>query len=192
MFSVCRSIGFDYGHRVLTHGSKCRSIHGHRGTVEVTCEGASLHESGEQTDMVLDFGFLKDVMMEVVDASIDHGFIAYYGDNFAMSTFNPWCTAPSANWQQFLELAGEWQSTIEAVVRLKGFCSTLHTKEHSKLYVVDFIPTSERLAEHFFHRLQKPIEERSLGKAKLTNLRFWETPNCYSDYPGFSSQTTKV
>jgi 6-pyruvoyltetrahydropterin/6-carboxytetrahydropterin synthase len=80
-FSITRSIGVDYGHRVMTHGSKCRSIHGHRGTIEVTCAGSALHESGEQAEMVLDFGFLKDAMMNVIDKSIDHGFIASVDDH---------------------------------------------------------------------------------------------------------------
>ena len=46
-FSITRSIGVDYGHRVMTHGSKCRSIHGHRGTIEVTCAGSALHQSSQ-------------------------------------------------------------------------------------------------------------------------------------------------
>src|SRR5271167_1855212 len=86
-FSITRSIGVDYGHRVMTHGSKCKSIHGHRGTVEVTCASAELHSSGEQSDMVLDFGFLKDVMMNVVDRSIDHGFVACIDDHELLRHF---------------------------------------------------------------------------------------------------------
>jgi hypothetical protein len=35
--------------------------------------GSALHKSGEQAEMVLDFGFLKDAMMDVIDKSIDHG-----------------------------------------------------------------------------------------------------------------------
>jgi len=191
VFSITREIGVDYGHRVPTHGSKCRSVHGHRGTIEATCEGPSLHTSGEQTDMVLDFGFLKDVLMDVVDASIDHGFVAYEKDDIAMLMFWP-CKGTVPVSQSYSDDFDDWRKNISCVVAKQGYCSTKFTKCNSKLYVVDFIPTSERLAEHFFHRLQKPVEEQSLGKAKLTNLRFWETPNCYSDYPGFSSQTTKV
>ena len=55
----------------------------------------------------------------------------------------------------------------------------------TKLYVIPYIPTSERLAEHFFKRLRLPVQQQSNGVGKLTNLRFWEAPNCYSDYPGF-------
>ena len=69
-FSITRSIGVDCGHRVMTHGSKCKSIHGHRGTIEVTCAGPALHLSGEQSEMVVDFGFLKDAMINVIDKSI--------------------------------------------------------------------------------------------------------------------------
>ena len=88
-FSITRSIGVDYGHRVMTHGSKCKSIHGHRGTIEVTCTGSSLHQSGEQSEMVLDFGFLKEVMMNVIDKSIDHGFVACIDDKELLTHLLP-------------------------------------------------------------------------------------------------------
>ena len=178
MFTITREMGFDYGHRVMTHQSRCKNVHGHRGTIEATCEGASLHESGEQTDMILDFGFLKEVLMAVVDESIDHGFIGFIGDDVVMEMFSPYKAADAQK---------QWEEALLLSMGDKGFHLTTDTRGGSKLYVVDFIPTSERLAEHFFKRLQKPIEERSLGKAKLTNLRFWETPNCYSDFPGFTA-----
>jgi hypothetical protein len=73
---------------------------------------------------------------------------------------------------------GYWLST-------ENHTRTLKTLLDTKLYVIPYIPTSERLAEHFFQRLTVPVHQQSDGVAKLANLRFWETPNCYSDYPGF-------
>jgi 6-pyruvoyltetrahydropterin/6-carboxytetrahydropterin synthase len=73
----------------MTHGSKCKSIHGHRGTIEVTCAGPSLHQSGEQSQMILDFGFFKEVMMTVIDKSIDHGFVARIDDRELLAYFVP-------------------------------------------------------------------------------------------------------
>jgi|SRR5580704_8304307 6-pyruvoyltetrahydropterin/6-carboxytetrahydropterin synthase len=181
-FSITRSIGVDYGHRVMTHGSKCKSIHGHRGTVEVTCAGPTLHSSGEQSEMVLDFGFLKGAMLEVVDKSIDHGFVASIEDRELLLHLLP-----------ELENSAETDALIRASVADQGYW--LSTEDHrgkiktllnTKLYIIPYIPTSERLAEHFFNRLRNPIREQSNGIGELVNLRFWETPNCYSDYPGFS------
>ena len=37
-FIVRRQIGIDAGHRVMTHGSKCRNMHGHRYTIEAHCQ----------------------------------------------------------------------------------------------------------------------------------------------------------
>lgn len=183
-FSITRSIGVDYGHRVMTHGSKCRSIHGHRGTIEVTCVSPSLHQSGEQSQMVIDFGFLKEVMMTVIDKSIDHGFVACIDDRELLNQFVP----DSANTvdplvyiKSCLDQKGHWLSTDDQNTRLHTFLNT-------KLYVMPYIPTSERLAEHFFGRLKAPVHEQSNGIGQLVNLRFWETPACFSDYPGFLVQ----
>ena len=180
-FSITRSIGVDYGHRVMTHGSKCRSIHGHRGTIEVTCAGSALHKSGEQADMVLDFGFLKDAMIDVIDKSIDHGFVASVDDYQLLRHLIPENLNPVEAIEYVkvrLKEKGYWLST-------EHDASPIRTLLDTKLYVIPFIPTSERLAEHFFKRLRLPVQQQSNGVGQLINLRFWETPNCYSDYPGF-------
>lgn len=181
-FSIARSIGVDYGHRVMTHGSKCKSIHGHRGTIEVTCGGLSLHKSGEQSQMIIDFGFLKEVMMSVIDRSIDHGFVACIDDNELLARFVPAdanLIEPIDYIKASLDEKGYWLSTENQKIKLNTLLDT-------KLYVLPHIPTSERLAEHFFERLRTPVHEQSNGVGQLMNLRFWETPACYSDYPGFS------
>jgi 6-pyruvoyltetrahydropterin/6-carboxytetrahydropterin synthase len=183
-FSITRNIGVDYGHRVMTHGSKCKSIHGHRGTIEVTCVSPSLHQSGEQSQMVIDFGFLKEVMMTVIDKSIDHGFVACIDDRELLAQFVPGNAnhvEPIGYIKSCLDEKGYWLSTEDQTVKLHTFLST-------KLYVMPYIPTSERLAEHFFGRLKAPVHEQSNGIGHLVNLRFWETPACYSDFPGFSVQ----
>lgn len=79
-FEITREIGIDAGHRVPDHGSKCRNLHGHRYTIQATCIG-DLIDNGEQTGMVLDFGFLKDEMMKEIDAECDHATILYRGDS---------------------------------------------------------------------------------------------------------------
>jgi 6-pyruvoyltetrahydropterin/6-carboxytetrahydropterin synthase len=167
----------------MTHGSKCRSIHGHRGTIEVTCVGASLQSSGEQSDMIIDFGFLKQVMMDIVDRSIDHGFVVSVNDNELLNSLIPErlnVVQPMPYIRECVQKHGYWLSTEEQVTQLSTLLGT-------KLYVLPHSPTSERLAEHFFGRLVLPIRERSDGTARIANLRFWETPNCYADFPGLVS-----
>ncbi|MEE8246777.1 MAG: 6-carboxytetrahydropterin synthase, partial [Alphaproteobacteria bacterium] len=36
-YTVTRRLEIDAGHRVMTHGSKCRHLHGHRYVVEAVC-----------------------------------------------------------------------------------------------------------------------------------------------------------
>jgi 6-pyruvoyltetrahydropterin/6-carboxytetrahydropterin synthase len=172
-FTVTRQIGIDAGHRVMTHGSKCRHIHGHRYTIEATCQAreARLHDAGEQTDMVIDFSFLKDEMMRHIDEPCDHGFIASSSDLELLQMF-----CPSGG--QF----DEWHQSIMTEVDQTGYCTTIDTKIATKLYVLGNQTTAECLAAHWFHRLCEPIQRRSEGVATLVRVRVWETPNCHADY----------
>lgn len=88
MFTIKKAIEFDAGHRVLTHGSKCRSPHGHRYQVEAVITG-ELISVGEQSGMVLDFGFLKSCMLRKIHDPLDHGFIIYVKDEILLSMFFP-------------------------------------------------------------------------------------------------------
>ncbi len=166
MYTITREIGIDAGHRVMTHGSKCRNLHGHRYKIQATCIANELHTEGEQTDMVLDFGFLKEEMMNEIDSPCDHGFIFCIDD--------PWLA-------NFLDY--ESRRAARTVIKRGGCCpiSADHS-EMGKLYVVPFIPTAEKLAEHWFMRLAPRVAERSGAKASLLRMCVWETPNCYAEF----------
>ncbi|WP_096700089.1 6-carboxytetrahydropterin synthase [Magnetospirillum sp. 15-1] len=169
-FRVRRRIEIDAGHRIMTHGSKCRNLHGHRYVVEVECEASHLHPSGEQTDMVVDFGFLKDEMMRLIDAACDHGFIAASADAELLALFAP-------------DGAGEtWVQAIRDRVAAEGAALTTETRMGTKLYVVPFQPTAECLAKHWFEVLVAPVRKRSDATARLVAVRVWETPNCMAEY----------
>ena len=166
MYTITREIGIDAGHRVMTHGSKCRNLHGHRYRIQATCIANELHTSGEQTDMVLDFGFLKEEMMKEIDEPCDHGFIFCIDD--------PWIT-------RFLDYEG--RESARTVIKVGGCCPvSAEGSEMGKLYVVPFIPTAEKLAEHWFMRLAPRVAERSGGLASLIRVCVWETPNCKAEY----------
>jgi 6-pyruvoyltetrahydropterin/6-carboxytetrahydropterin synthase len=170
-FRVSRRIEIDAGHRIMTHGSKCRHLHGHRYAIEAVCEAAHLHQGGEQTDMVVDFGFLKDEMMRAIDAPCDHGFIAAAVDDELLAMFAP------------ADREG-WVAEVKAAVRTAGAHLTCDTRLATKLYVVPFQPTAECLARHWFDLLAGPVASRSDATARLVLLRVWETPNCVAEYGG--------
>lgn len=170
-FTVTRHIAIDAGHRIMTHGSKCRHLHGHRYTIEATCEARDrLHESGEQTDMVLDFGFLKEEMLALIDVPCDHGLILSAADAEVLGMF-----APETN-------AHDWLRTVRAGVEAAGFAAVAAARLGQKLYVVPFQPTAECLARHWFERLAPAVAARSGGVARLTEVTVWETPNCRASY----------
>jgi 6-pyruvoyltetrahydropterin/6-carboxytetrahydropterin synthase len=168
---VSRRIEIDSGHRIMTHGSKCRNLHGHRYAVEAVCEGVTLHEAGEQTDMVVDFGFLKEELMRAIDAPCDHGFIAAAADTNLLALF-----APEA------ESADAWLTSVRGEVARCGAYLTSATRLGTKLYVVPFQPTAECLAKHWFQLLEGPVAQRSDGGARLVAIRVWETPNCMAEF----------
>lgn len=70
-YSVTRLIGFCYGHRLLDYAGKCRFLHGHNGTLEVTIAKRGLDRLG----MVMDFSEIKDKIQRWVDAELDHRMI---------------------------------------------------------------------------------------------------------------------
>lgn len=162
-FQITREIGIDAGHRVPDHGSKCRNQHGHRYTIHATCTG-ELALSGEEAGMVMDFGFLKELMMEVIDKNCDHANILYYKDPLA--------------------------SALVGSTNYEGICDSVDALGHLRvtgvggwLYLVPFSPTAENLAAHWYGRLAPLVTQRSQQRATLTKITVWETPNCFASYP---------
>ena len=170
IFSVTRQIGIDAGHRIMTHGSKCRHLHGHRYTIEATAEAGHLQRHGEQTDMVMDFSFLKEEMLAEIDAPCDHGLIASANDLEILRMLAP-------------EGAVEtWITTLQHQSETNGYAQTTDGRLGGKLYLIPGQPTAECLARHWFHRLAPRVVARSNGLAVLKAVVVWETPNCRAEY----------
>ncbi len=172
-YTVTRRLEIDAGHRVMTHGSKCRHLHGHRFVIEAECRAGvhGLHVSGEQSDMVIDFGFLAEALAREVEAPCDHGFIAAAGDDELLAMFAP-VDADVAT----------WHGDLAAAVARDGHCLTTETRLATKLYVIARQPTAERLATHWYERLEAEVTRRSAGVAALVAVRVWETPNSMAEY----------
>ncbi len=167
-YTISREIGIDAGHRVPTHGSKCKNLHGHRYTIQAICESDSLHDEGEQKDMTLDFGFLKEEMVDVIDVNCDHGLILWIQDPIL---------------RQLVPALDIRESIADAVAR-QEYClvRSQHVVEAQKIYVIAGIPTAEVLAKHWFERLAPRVSERSSRLATLIAVKVWETPNCWASY----------
>jgi 6-pyruvoyltetrahydropterin/6-carboxytetrahydropterin synthase len=79
---ITKEIEIDMGHRVPNHKSKCRNLHGHRYKIEVGVDDKIITEDGSSSEgMVIDFGDLKQIMMDEIDAKLDHGFMMFEDEN---------------------------------------------------------------------------------------------------------------
>ena len=68
-----KSIEIDTGHMVPNHNGKCAAYHGHRYKIEVGVDDKVITTKGDSSEgMVIDFSKLKEVMMNEIDALLDH------------------------------------------------------------------------------------------------------------------------
>lgn len=73
---ITRRFELDAGHRLLQHGGKCSSLHGHRYAFLVTVAADVDVHSG----MVEDFSCMKATLGKWLDDNLDHGVVLQDGD----------------------------------------------------------------------------------------------------------------
>lgn len=76
MPTITKELGFDMGHRLMQHESKCKHAHGHRYTAHVTAHAPALDSVGR----VVDFSVLKTVVGGYIDTFLDHAYCGHYTD----------------------------------------------------------------------------------------------------------------
>lgn len=78
---ITRKLEFDAGHRISTHNSQCRHLHGHRYRIEITLSGDIIaDERNALQGMVMDFSEVKSIAKSVLVDRWDHAFLVYSGD----------------------------------------------------------------------------------------------------------------
>ena len=78
---ITRRLEFDAGHRIPTHNSQCKHLHGHRYAIEITLSGEVIDKAGDAANgMVMDFSQVKDLAKQHVVDLWDHAFLAFAGD----------------------------------------------------------------------------------------------------------------
>jgi 6-pyruvoyltetrahydropterin/6-carboxytetrahydropterin synthase len=78
---ITRRLEFDSGHRIPSHHSKCRHLHGHRYAIEVTLSGNIITEAGvAEQGMVMDYSEVKDIASSALVDLWDHAFLVYCQD----------------------------------------------------------------------------------------------------------------
>lgn len=78
---ITRRLEFDAGHRIPSHNSQCRHLHGHRYAIEITLSGQVIATEGVSVQgMVMDFSDVKAIANERLVNHWDHAFLVYRGD----------------------------------------------------------------------------------------------------------------
>jgi 6-pyruvoyltetrahydropterin/6-carboxytetrahydropterin synthase len=78
---ITRRLEFDAGHRIPSHQSKCRHLHGHRYAIEVTLSGNIITEAGAtEQGMVMDYSEVKRIANVAVVDLWDHAFLVHRED----------------------------------------------------------------------------------------------------------------
>ena len=78
---ITRRLEFDAGHRIPSHNSQCKHLHGHRYAIEITLSGDIISPEGlSEQGMVMDFSDVKRIAKEKLVDTWDHAFLVYRGD----------------------------------------------------------------------------------------------------------------
>ncbi|OFZ66016.1 MAG: 6-carboxytetrahydropterin synthase QueD [Betaproteobacteria bacterium RBG_16_56_24] len=78
---ITRRLEFDAGHRIPSHKSQCKHLHGHRYAIEITLSGDIITRDGlSEQGMVMDFTDVKRIAGEQLVDAWDHAFLVYRGD----------------------------------------------------------------------------------------------------------------
>ncbi len=166
LYLLERRIEIDAAHRATLDGTKCSNLHGHRYTIIVSCVGP-LIEDGPQKGMVMDFGILKKILMEEIDAPCDHATIMWVDDPMT---------------QKLIDDADKLENTIRPEVAARGFCRIADSTVGA-LYLIPTIPTAENLAAHWFARIAPRIKALETGNVTLRQIRVFESPQCMAAFP---------
>lgn len=169
MYSCTRRIEIDSAHRVPDHLSKCKHLHGHRYAIELSVFAFKTQGEGAERGMVKDFGFLKEVMMEMIYEPCDHGLI--------LSIYDPMlgCFLPGTREKDHVD------TQLERGVKLARVMGEVWGVP-TKIAVTPDAPTAENLAEYFCHEVQREIKARGVQGFEIQQVLVYETPNGYAVY----------
>lgn len=82
---ITRKLEFDAGHRISTHNSQCRHLHGHRYVIEITLSGNIISDEGSvEQGMIMDFAEVKRIAKTVLIDQWDHSFLVYSEDTVVL------------------------------------------------------------------------------------------------------------
>ncbi|MGI0076130.1 MAG: 6-pyruvoyl trahydropterin synthase family protein [Nitrosopumilaceae archaeon] len=209
-WEITKSFSLCYGHRVHCqtintdfterghNKPKCRHLHGHEGTVDVSLEADKLNPQGMVCDFVW-LGWLKNFL----DDNIDHKFIIDIHDPlFERITGGiiDSTTDEKLNITRFFTQTMQFTRTYDGIVTAKilpihipgvksyvaGYTidttymeKTAFLELYEGFVFVDFVPTSENLSGWLFDIVDTKMKQINV---RTTKVVWWETPKSRSIY----------
>jgi 6-pyruvoyltetrahydropterin/6-carboxytetrahydropterin synthase len=86
---ITTRLEFDAGHRIPSHKSQCKNLHGHRYAIEITLSGDIITlENASENGMVMDFSDVKAIAKSAVVDVWDHAFLVYRHDEEILNFLN--------------------------------------------------------------------------------------------------------
>jgi 6-pyruvoyltetrahydropterin/6-carboxytetrahydropterin synthase len=86
---ITTRLEFDAGHRIPSHKSQCKNLHGHRYAIEITLSGDIITlENASENGMVMDFSDVKAIAKSAVVDVWDHAFLVYQHDEEILNFLN--------------------------------------------------------------------------------------------------------
>lgn len=86
---ITTRLEFDAGHRIPSHKSQCRNLHGHRYALEITLSGDIISADDlSENGMVMDFSDVKAIARQSVVDVWDHAFLVYKKDLVILDFLN--------------------------------------------------------------------------------------------------------
>lgn len=142
MFEIVRELQFDYAHRIKNHESKCKYLHGHRGTILVHAQADNLDNLGR----VFDFSLIKLLLGQWINLYWDHQTILDETDTELIQSVKPYCRGgspfllpyqPTAEYMAHyllekvcpIEFAGQPIKITKIIFKETPNCSAIYTKD---------------------------------------------------------------
>jgi 6-pyruvoyltetrahydropterin/6-carboxytetrahydropterin synthase len=72
MYTVEKTYFFEAGHVLKNHNSKCATPHGHSYQLTVILEGPTLQVEGHETNMLIEFSRISQVVEPLIKEKLDH------------------------------------------------------------------------------------------------------------------------
>jgi 6-pyruvoyltetrahydropterin/6-carboxytetrahydropterin synthase len=86
---ITTRLEFDAGHRIPSHKSQCRNLHGHRYAIEITLSGDIItQDDTSENGMVMDFSDVKSIAKIALVNVWDHAFLVYQHDTEVLNFLN--------------------------------------------------------------------------------------------------------